>query len=147
MDTTEQISIEPKYLNYLDDLRSSGRVNMFGAAGPLRETFGLDAKEAKRIHQYWMKSFHERHPEPENHPPAEYIVVIAGGYQTHWLYRGVEGKPPYEQPSMCGRRPGKTLVQWTQLPDNQAVTCHRCQGRKSRAIGGAVSEEAKRQKL
>jgi aryl-alcohol dehydrogenase-like predicted oxidoreductase len=53
--------VEDKHLEYLDDLRESGVVNMFGASSYLAEDFYLDPKEARTILSYWMESFGERH--------------------------------------------------------------------------------------
>lgn len=51
-------------LNYLDDLRDSGRVNMLGAAVPLQEEFPhLSRREAQAVAVYWMETFGERHPD------------------------------------------------------------------------------------
>ena len=53
----------PEHLIYLDELRRSGAVNMFGAAPYLIEAFPeLNSKTAKEIFIYWMKTFSERHP-------------------------------------------------------------------------------------
>jgi len=48
---------------YLDDLRESGVVNMFGATPYLQDEFGLDKHEARAILCEWMKTFGERHKE------------------------------------------------------------------------------------
>ena len=42
---------------FLDRLRKSGRVNMFGASQYLIEEFGIDKHEAIKILAEWMKSF------------------------------------------------------------------------------------------
>ena len=46
--------------NFLDDLRESGSVNMFGAGPVLQEVFGLKRLEARMIVKDWMESFSER---------------------------------------------------------------------------------------
>ena len=48
---------------YLDDLRESGVVNMFGATPYLQDEFGLDKREAHVILAEWMETFGERHKE------------------------------------------------------------------------------------
>lgn len=48
-------------LKYLDDLRSSGETNMFGAGRYLEVTFGYDSIEAREALLYWMHTFGERH--------------------------------------------------------------------------------------
>ena len=45
---------------FLDDLRESGSVNMFGAGPVLQEVFGLKRLEARMIVKDWMESFSER---------------------------------------------------------------------------------------
>lgn len=42
---------------FLDRLRKSGSINMWGAAGPLAAAFSLPISEAREIHSKWMKSF------------------------------------------------------------------------------------------
>ena len=44
-----------KYYNYLNSLRDTGLVNMFGAAIYLENDFGLSKQEAKEILLKWMK--------------------------------------------------------------------------------------------
>lgn len=48
------------HLNYLDNLRESGRTNMFGAGGYLMASFDIDKKQAQKILSYWMQTFTER---------------------------------------------------------------------------------------
>ena len=45
------------YFFFLNRLRDSGSVNMFGAAPVLQEVFDVDRKEAQRILLEWMKQF------------------------------------------------------------------------------------------
>lgn len=40
---------------FLNNLRDSGVVNMFGAAPYLAEEFGLDRREAKQVLLEWMR--------------------------------------------------------------------------------------------
>lgn len=49
-----------EYLAYLDDLRLSGKTNMYGAASYLQQEFDLSRKEAREILFYWMETFSER---------------------------------------------------------------------------------------
>lgn len=51
-------------LRYLDDLRNSGIVNMYGARPYLAEAFALDTPTAGAVLAHWMDSFAERHPRP-----------------------------------------------------------------------------------
>jgi hypothetical protein len=43
--------------NYLDNLRESGEVNMFGASPYLAEVFGLSKAEAREVLGEWMRTF------------------------------------------------------------------------------------------
>lgn len=45
------------YFQYLDDLRESGRTNMWGAGAYLEQAFGLERREASEITGAWMKTF------------------------------------------------------------------------------------------
>jgi len=45
---------------YLDDLRESGQVNMFGSGVYIQEAFGLTRYEARDVVLEWMKTFGER---------------------------------------------------------------------------------------
>ena len=46
-----------EHKDYLDELRESGVVNMFGAGEYLEEDFDLDKKEARSILTQWMREF------------------------------------------------------------------------------------------
>jgi hypothetical protein len=54
-----------KYFTYLDDLRSSGLTNMFGAAPFLEQEFGLGKRQARDILQRWMQSYDRDTPAAE----------------------------------------------------------------------------------
>ena len=45
------------YFEFLDDLRETGDINMFGAAGVLVEVFDITKQEARDILSAWMKQF------------------------------------------------------------------------------------------
>lgn len=45
------------YFEYLDELRKSGRVNMFGAAPHLADEFDIELKEARSILMKWQTTF------------------------------------------------------------------------------------------
>ena len=49
--------VRSEHLDYLDNLRASGSVNMFGATDPLMTAFDLEKRDAQTILQYWMESF------------------------------------------------------------------------------------------
>uniref|UniRef100_A0A6M3M443 Uncharacterized protein n=1 Tax=viral metagenome TaxID=1070528 RepID=A0A6M3M443_9ZZZZ len=58
--------IEDEHLEYLDLLRESGVTNMFGARPYLMGEYPeLTKNEAGQVLQYWMRTFSERHPQPE----------------------------------------------------------------------------------
>lgn len=50
------------YFSWLDALRESGKMNMFGAAPYLAREFGLSGNEARAILAQWMQTFAQRHP-------------------------------------------------------------------------------------
>ncbi len=48
----------PEHLEFLDDLRESGEINMMGAAEPLRNAYpSLSQRESRDILFYWMDNF------------------------------------------------------------------------------------------
>jgi hypothetical protein len=49
-------------LVYLDELRDSGIVNMFGARPYLAEAFGIPTRSAGAVLAHWMETFAARHP-------------------------------------------------------------------------------------
>lgn len=50
------------YFVFLDEVRESGKINMFGAASVLQEVFGLEKREARDILFQWMDTFGKRNP-------------------------------------------------------------------------------------
>lgn len=56
--------VQDAHLRFLDELRNSGTINMFGATEPLIEVFELDRTDAKRVLTYWMGSYQQRHAAP-----------------------------------------------------------------------------------
>ena len=54
--------VTDEHLVFLDELRESGKTNMFGAGSYILGEFpDLTKIQAKEILIYWMKSFVERH--------------------------------------------------------------------------------------
>jgi hypothetical protein len=51
---------------YLDELRTSGETNMFGAAPYLARDFGIAPTEARKLLAEWMRTFSERHPRKDS---------------------------------------------------------------------------------
>ena len=45
-----------EYFEFLDQLRESGEINMFGAALPLMEVFSLSKDKAYEVLEAWMLS-------------------------------------------------------------------------------------------
>jgi len=49
--------MKQEHKEYLDELRASGEINMFGAGAYLEGYFHLSRKKAVEILQEWMKGF------------------------------------------------------------------------------------------
>ena len=47
---------------FLNQLRASGSINMFGASPVLAEVFGISSKEARVVLSHWM-AWASEHPE------------------------------------------------------------------------------------
>lgn len=54
-----------KYYDYLNELRDSGEINMWGASPYLQEEFDLTRQEAKSIFLAWIRSFNSTSGEKE----------------------------------------------------------------------------------
>ena len=54
---------DQEYYMYLNNLRDSGVVNMFGAGPYLEREFGLDKREARKILSNWMSDFKDEQPD------------------------------------------------------------------------------------
>jgi hypothetical protein len=52
-----------EYFAYLDELRESGQINMFGAVPYLQDVFGMNRYDARKILLEWMNTFSQRHAE------------------------------------------------------------------------------------
>ena len=50
-------TIDPEHLAFLEELRDSGQINMFGARPFLQEAFGLTKKNSSEILITWMSEF------------------------------------------------------------------------------------------
>ena len=61
MTTTEALKpefVQDRHLSYLDAVRESGLINMFGAAPYLVSEFPeLDKRKAREVLSYWMANF------------------------------------------------------------------------------------------
>jgi len=49
----------PEQKQFLDALRESGEINMFGAARPLARAFDLTREKATDVLREWMRTFDE----------------------------------------------------------------------------------------
>jgi hypothetical protein len=61
MTTIRPAIVTDEHLQYLDELREGGTINMWGAASFLESDFDLSQEDAKAVLMYWMRSFGERH--------------------------------------------------------------------------------------
>jgi len=52
-----------EHFDYLDNLRESGRTNMFGAAAYLTDEMSVPRRDARMYLSHWMETFGERHPQ------------------------------------------------------------------------------------
>ena len=57
--TRKATELEKEVFNYLNDLRSSGETNMFGAAPYVVRQFDIPKSEANSLCVLWMKNFSE----------------------------------------------------------------------------------------
>ena len=53
--------VQSYMLDYLDELRESGQVNMFAAAPFVASQFELPSAQARVVVLYWMRTYSERH--------------------------------------------------------------------------------------
>lgn len=62
-ETTRPEFVTDQHLRFLDSVREDGKINMFGAALPLREIYAdeLSMTQARGVLKYWMETFHGRH--------------------------------------------------------------------------------------
>ena len=59
----EKLSMDKETVfEFLDTLRESGAINMFGAGPYVQDAFGLDRWEARDLVLEWMETFSTRHP-------------------------------------------------------------------------------------
>jgi hypothetical protein len=57
------MELQDKVNVFLDSIRESGAINMFGAAPYVAEAFGVSRQEARDLVKNWMETFAERHKE------------------------------------------------------------------------------------
>jgi hypothetical protein len=55
------MELQEKVNVFLDQLRESGAINMFGAAPYVSDAFGVSKYEARDLVINWMETFAERH--------------------------------------------------------------------------------------
>jgi len=51
---------QDKVNNFLDNLRESGKINMFGAAPYVAEMFDISKAQARQMLTSWMDSFEDK---------------------------------------------------------------------------------------
>ena len=54
------LTLQEKVNDFLNDLRDSGAINMFGAVPYIVEEFDVDKYEARDLLKNWMMSFSDR---------------------------------------------------------------------------------------
>jgi hypothetical protein len=54
------MELQDKVNVFLDSVRESGAINMFGAAPYVAEAFGVSKQEARDLVKNWMQTFAER---------------------------------------------------------------------------------------
>lgn len=60
--TARPAIVRDDHLEFLDELREGGSINMAGAAPHLQRAFpSLTRQQAQEVHRYWTQSFRERH--------------------------------------------------------------------------------------
>jgi len=57
------MEMQDKVNVFLDSIRESGAINMFGAAPYVAEAFGVSRQEAREFLKNWMMTFAERNKE------------------------------------------------------------------------------------
>lgn len=57
----EKVRYEKQFI-FLEELRSSGIVNMYGATPYLQEQFKMEYQEAVRVLSLWIKNYEELFP-------------------------------------------------------------------------------------
>jgi len=53
--------VADEHLEFLDELRLEGRVNMFGANPYIMNEFNVEISDSRAILKYWMFTFSDRH--------------------------------------------------------------------------------------
>ena len=56
-----ELPTQDKVNNFLDALRESGTINMFGAGEYIQDEFKITKYDAQRFLLKWMETFSERH--------------------------------------------------------------------------------------
>jgi hypothetical protein len=52
--------VTDEHLQFLDELRESGEINMFGAAPYIADLFEIPMQQARKVLTYWMRTFTAR---------------------------------------------------------------------------------------
>tara|TARA_R110000868_G_scaffold85896_4_gene241300 strand:- start:1574 stop:1981 length:408 start_codon:yes stop_codon:yes gene_type:complete len=83
---------------FLDKLRESGTINMFGAPRVLEESFGLSKKEARNVFQAWTKAFEANNifMKQKEMNEDQLLEVLKEKCKVHdWFYQMTNGKAYY----------------------------------------------------
>lgn len=54
-------NIEEEHLEFLDELRESGKTNMLGAGTYLQDVYCMTRNESYAVLNYWIKTFGDEH--------------------------------------------------------------------------------------
>ena len=57
---------------FLDELRESGTVNMFGASSDLQDEFGFDKSTCRSVLSDWMNPYEEKSWDEDDLPERKY---------------------------------------------------------------------------
>ena len=57
---------------FLDELRESGTVNMFGASSDLQDEFGFDKSTCRSLLSDWMNQYEEKSWDEDDLPERKY---------------------------------------------------------------------------
>tara|TARA_Y100001937_G_scaffold65336_1_gene89362 strand:+ start:208 stop:426 length:219 start_codon:yes stop_codon:yes gene_type:complete len=65
-------SVRKVVYEFLDELRESGTVNMFGASSDLQDEFGFDKSTCRSLLSDWMRDYEEKSWDEDELPERKY---------------------------------------------------------------------------
>ena len=65
-------SVREIVYEFLDELRESGTVNMFGASSDLQDEFGFDKSTCRSLLSDWMNQYEEKSWDEDELPERKY---------------------------------------------------------------------------